>query len=89
MASDLIERLRSHMAMQDVPILLADCREAADTIERYEAGLRLVLAYRRGEGRFNFSSLPSQERDTAMFDAWQEVEAEVTDALRSQDKGEG
>lgn len=38
--SDLKERLRSHMGKQDMHIVLADCREAADRIEQLEAALR-------------------------------------------------
>jgi hypothetical protein len=35
----LVERLQSHMGMQDVPVLLADCREAAATIQSLQSML--------------------------------------------------
>jgi hypothetical protein len=36
----LIERLQSHMGMQDVPILLADCRQAAATLASLQHDLQ-------------------------------------------------
>ncbi len=50
----LVERLESHMGRQDVPVLLADCRQAAATItrltaERDEARARAERAEARTE----------------------------------------
>lgn len=44
--------------------------------------LETVLRYRSGEGEFRFAHLPDDERSNACFDAWQEVEARATAALR-------
>jgi cell division protein FtsB len=44
--TDIVERLRSHMGKQDVAILIADCREAADEIERErKAHMELAASY--------------------------------------------
>lgn len=55
----------------------------------YEA-LKLVIRYRRGEGEFNLSRLPPDQRGLAAFDLWQEVEAVAIAALsKASQKGEG
>lgn len=52
MSKDLIERLQSHMGMQDMGIVLADCREAATLLERQAKLLedaRAVIQWALGE----------------------------------------
>jgi len=50
--------------------------------------LELVLGYREGKGRFRFAGMPRQERENAAFDAWQEVEAKVREALSHKGTGD-
>lgn len=57
------------------------CDDAADTISDLLEALQEVLRYRRGEGEYRFVSLPADERENAMFDAWQEVETRVCAAI--------
>jgi hypothetical protein len=40
-----------------------------------------VLAYRYGEGKYNFSRLDPRDRDNAAFDAWQDIEQRIKEAL--------
>jgi len=42
---------------------------------------REVLAYMRGEGRYNFSGLSCYDRDNAAFDAWIDLEQRIRGAL--------
>lgn len=69
--SELVERLQSHMGQQDRAILLADCRAAADTIERLTRELAearsmlevpFLAGYERGSSRRTFVGLAEQER---------------------------
>ena len=39
--------------------------------------LREVMAYRRGEGRYNFSRLPYDERGIACLEAWESLEKRI------------
>ena len=76
MASDLVSRLRDARPMPWDDDLADMCTEAADTIERYEAALREVseIVAPRPKGNLPITS--------QVYDV-------VSDALRSQDKGEG
>ena len=40
-----------------------------------------VLAYRHGEGKYNFSRLDPYDRDNAAFDAWRDIEQRIKEAL--------
>lgn len=40
-----------------------------------------VLAYHHGEGKYDFSSLKSYDRENASFDAWQDIRQRIKTAL--------
>jgi hypothetical protein len=43
--------------------------------------LREVLAYRHGEGKYNFSRLPDEERGIASLEAWESLETRIESHL--------
>lgn len=55
-------------------------------VEELESLLSLVLKYRRGIGKFNFSGLSDDQRANAAYDAWCEVETKIEQALTPKDK---
>ena len=57
--------------------IVTACNAFPELLEALEE----VLRYRRGEGKYRFAGLPDLERECAMFDAWQEVEAKCDAAL--------
>jgi hypothetical protein len=48
---------------------------------RLEAAAREVLAFKRGEGRYNFSRLPLDQQENEYWDRWNEVEDMISAAL--------
>ena len=83
-AADEIERLqasveRCKQSLEKWDIFAGDI---IDDRNRLQEALQLVMAYRRGEGRFQFDQMDQDQRDNALMDAWQEVEETICAALR-------
>lgn len=53
------------------------CRERDEAVSL----LKNVMDYRRGDGGYDFSNLPRDERDNAAYDAWCEIENEINEFL--------
>jgi hypothetical protein len=43
--------------------------------------LETVMRFRRGEGEFNFSAVPTDQIDNEVFDSWHEVEQRICDTI--------
>ena len=52
-----------------------------DAMHTFKELCKEVLAYRRGEGKYNFSGLSPYDRDNAAFDAWMDLEGRIKAAL--------
>jgi hypothetical protein len=91
---EMYEALNKAEAERDAAVMDADmqAREAGNMEhnarvlmaerDRLREALQLVMAYRRGEGRFRFDQMAQDQRDNALMDAWQEVEEMIRAALK-------
>ena len=43
--------------------------------------LETVMRFRRGEGEFNFSAVPTDQLANEVFDSWHEVEQRICDTI--------
>lgn len=69
------------LTIQGIRILRTERDEALKHAEAMAGALGSVAKYHRGEGGYNLSHLPSDERANEAFDAWQRVFAEVCQTL--------
>ena len=62
--------------------LIASAPDLLRENERLRSLLQTILDYNLGNGRFNFSRLPTDQRENKAFDTWQEIREEIRAALQ-------
>lgn len=63
--------------------ILDDSYRLPDAVSDLVKASEKVLAFYRGEGEYNLSKLPNEERNNAYWDNWYAIETELTEAFEA------